>query len=176
MVNEGRSDALRGLVARLDWLSTTGANALRAVGAVVAVSLVLLWLVVTRSWGVVGAFPLLVLLIPAMYLWWFALALDRAVDRTRIEVGVRELVDRARRSVGEVYEARRLRFGLVRVGWRAVQAIRDLRSDLDDLGIDLASWAVVANPGALMAAGISILASVAITVLSLLTVIVALLI
>ncbi len=160
------SDFVASLIGRLDWLTGIGANAVRAVAVVDVVAVAVFWVVVARTWDVVGAAVAVVAVLPAVYLWWYARALDGAVRRTRIELGVRELLTQTQRSLGEVMEARRLRFGLIRAGWRAVRSVRELHSEVERLGFDLAAWAKVANPGALFASGAAIVACGALTVLS----------
>ena len=160
------SDFIASLVGRLDWLSGIGANAVRAVAVVDVVAVILFWVVVARTWGVGGVVLVIVALVPAAYLWWYARALDAAVRRTRIELGVRDLLTQTRRSLGEVVEARRLRFGLIRAGWRAVRSVRELRAEVERLGFDLAAWATVANPATLFAAGVAVAACAAVTTLA----------
>lgn len=147
------------LLAKLEWLSRVGANALRTVAVATGVTVVVFWLLVAAPWGGWGAALAVAAALPAAYLWWFARALDAAVTKTRIELGIRELITRTKESVGQVMEARRLRFGIVRAGLRALQSARELRGELDQLGLDIAAWATVANPGALFVAGVSVAAS-----------------
>ncbi len=158
------SDLVAAVLGRLDWLSNIGANALRAVVIVLAAAIVAFWIVVANSWGAAGFVIAAVALVPGVVLWWYARALSRAVDRAKIELSVNELIEKTASSVGEAMEARRLRFGLIRAGWRAVTRVRELRDDLERLGVDLAAWAIVGNPGTLLAAGISVLASGALTI------------
>ena len=157
-----------GLVAtvlgKLDWLSSVGANAVRAVAIVDGVAAVAFYAVVGRTWGLLGVVIAAVAAIPAALLWWFARALDAAVDRTKIELSVNDLLSKTGDSVGEVLSARRQRFGLIRAGWRAVARVRELRADIERLGLDLSAWATVSNPGSLFVAGLSVLASGAVVV------------
>jgi hypothetical protein len=166
MIPSDSSSLVGSLLGRLDWLSNIGANALRAVVLVQVVAVVAFWAVVARSWDLGGIVAVALALIPAALLWWYARALDRAVSRTRIELSVTELIAKTAASLGEVAEARRLRFGLIRAGWRALTSVRELRDDLDRLGLDLAAWATVANPGSLFVAAVSIAACGALTTLA----------
>jgi hypothetical protein len=166
MTTPESSNFVASLVGRLDWLSSVGANAVRAVAVVDVVAVILFWVIVARNWGVGGAVLAIVALVPAAYLWWYARALDAAVRRTRIELGVRDLLTQTRRSLGEVMEARRLRFGLIRAGWAAIRSVRELRAEVERLGFDLAAWATVANPATLFASGVAVAACAAITILS----------
>ncbi|MDJ0959720.1 MAG: hypothetical protein QNJ88_03610 [Acidimicrobiia bacterium] len=173
MTTPGSSDFVAALIGRLDWLSGIGANAVRAVAVVDVVAVAAFWVIVGRTWGVAGAVLAFIAVLPAAYLWWYASALDAAVRRTRIELGVRELLTQTQRSLGEVMEARRLRFGLIRAGWQAIRSVRELRAEVERLGFDLAAWATVANPGTLAAAGISVAVCAGVTVLSALAIVLA---
>ena len=159
MTASGSSGLVTTVLGKLDWLSSVGANAVRAVAVVDVVAVAAFWVVVGRSWGFAGVVLALIALIPGVWLWWFARALDAAVDRTKIELSINDLVSKTGASVTDVLAARRGRFGLMRAGWRAVTRVRALREDIDRLGLDVAAWATVANPASLLAAGISVLAS-----------------
>jgi hypothetical protein len=151
---------------RLDLLSRVGARALRAVAVVDVAIVVLFWLFVGRAWDEAGAVLSVLALVPAGWLWWYARSLAGAVDAAKIELGVRYLIAKTGRSVSEVLESRRHRYAFLRAGWRAIRAARDLKGDLDRLGVDVTAFAVIANPGSLLLTGASILASGAIGVLA----------
>jgi len=150
------------LIAKLDWLSGVGARALRWIAVVSGIVAVAFWLMVARSWDELGVLVLLVSVVPAATLWWYARALAAAVDRTKIEIGVRDLVTKTGGAVGGVTAASKGRFGLIRAGWKALRSVRELRDDIDRLGFDLAAWLTVANPGSLLVAGLAVVAAAAV--------------
>jgi hypothetical protein len=156
---------------RLDLLSRVGARALRAVAVVDVVVVAVFWVVVGRTWGGIGAGLVVVALLPAGWLWWYARSLDAAVDAAKIELGVRHLLEKTGRSVSEVMESRRHRYAFLRAGWRAVRAARELRADLDQLGVDVAAFATITNPGALLLTGGAVGASGALGVVAALAIV-----
>ena len=148
------SGTLNATVARLDWISGVGARAVRA-AAVVAVGGALgCWVLVYPGLG--GARPLVfaLSLAPAALLWYYARALDAAVTAVRVQDAFRDLVDKTTSQAGQVKASLQTgRFRLLRGMFRALRAAREVRSDLDALGVDLTNWMIVSNPVWLLVTG-----------------------
>jgi hypothetical protein len=154
--------AIAAVFRRLDLLSRVGARALRVVAVVDVAIIAVFWLVVGRTWHEPGVALSVLALLPAGWLWWYGRSLAAAVDAAKIELGVRHLLEKTGRSVSEVLESRRHRYAFLRAGWRAIRAARELKGDLDRLGVDVSAFVLVVNPGSMALAGASILASAAI--------------
>ncbi len=141
------SGALNAAMARLDWISGVGARAVRGVALVAAAGALGCWVFVYPGFG--GVRPLLfaLSLAPAALLWYYARALDAAVTAVRVQDAFRGLVDKTTTHAAQVkLSLRSGRFRLLRGAFRALRAAREVRSELDTLGVDVANWMIVSNP------------------------------
>lgn len=141
------SGTVNAAVARLDWISGVGARAVRGVAIVAAGGALGCWAFVYPGLGGVRPFVCALTLAPAALLWYYARALDAAVTAVRVQDAFRVLVDKTTSQAAQVKLSLQTgRFRLLRGVFRALRAARELRSDLDTLGVDLANWMIVSNP------------------------------
>lgn len=141
------SATVNAAVARLDWISGMGARAVRGVAAVAVLGALGCWALVYPGLGGVRPLVFALTLAPAAVLWHFARALDTAVTAVRVQDVFRGLVDKTASQAAHVKASLQTgRFRVLRGMFRALRAVRELRSDLDALGVDLTNWMIVSNP------------------------------
>lgn len=161
------SEPINALLARVDWVSSVGARTTRALAVAAWIGAAGCWLTLFRAWGGAGWVLTVIALAPGVVLWSYARALDEAVDATRVEVALATAIDGAGSSLAGIGQAfGNGRFRLIRGGFRTLQAVRDIRTDVNNLGIDILNWAKIASPLFLVAAGLSVLAAAALVAIA----------